>query len=70
MATKSKPRRFVSVGTAADYCDVTPKTVRRWITEGRLPAYRVGNRLIKVDLADLDALARRIPIRVGDSGAA
>ena len=33
-----------------------PKTIRRMITEGKLPAYRLGNRVIKVKITDLDSV--------------
>jgi excisionase family DNA binding protein len=54
-------RRFASVEVAADYADVSTRTIRRYIADGRLTGYRVGPRLVKVDLADLDALVRPIP---------
>jgi excisionase family DNA binding protein len=46
---------LVSLSAAAEYADVDPRTVRRWIASGRLTAYRVGPRLIKVDLNELEA---------------
>ena len=53
-------RRLVSLADAADLLDVSTRTLRRHIASGALPAYRVG-RLVKIDPADLDALARPIP---------
>jgi excisionase family DNA binding protein len=55
----SPPRR-VGLREAADYAGVHTHTVRRWIAAGRLRAYRVGPRLIRVDLADLDAIMRPV----------
>lgn len=49
-------KRLESLSAAAEYADVHPRTIRRYIAAGRLRAYRVGPRLLKVDLADLDAL--------------
>jgi excisionase family DNA binding protein len=46
---------------AASYADVSTRTIRRWIAAGLIPGYRVGPRLVKVDLADVEQLARRIP---------
>lgn len=66
--SKAGPRRLVGLLAAAEYADVSQRTVRTWIAEGRLPGYRVGAKLVKVDLNDLDALARRIP--TAGSGAA
>jgi excisionase family DNA binding protein len=55
------PRRLASLATAAAYADVSTRTLRRYISKGRLTGYRVGPRLVKVDLNELEALARPIP---------
>lgn len=57
---RSDPAR-ISIREAADSRGVHPDTIRRLIADGRLPAYRFGDRLIRVDPADLDRLDRRIP---------
>jgi len=54
-------RSLVSVAVAAEYASVAPKTIRRYIAAGRLNGYRMGPRLIRVDLAELDELLRPIP---------
>ena len=54
------PPQLVGLAAGAERLDVSVKTVRRRIAEGLLPAYRVG-RLLKVDPADLDRLARPVP---------
>jgi excisionase family DNA binding protein len=54
-------RRLGSIRDAAEYADVSTRTIRRYISDGRLTGYRVGPRLIKVDLDDLDKLLRVIP---------
>lgn len=41
---------------AADYCGVDYRTILRWIAAGYLNATRVGPKLIKVDVAQLDNL--------------
>ncbi|BBY48383.1 hypothetical protein MARA_18510 [Mycolicibacterium arabiense] len=48
--------RGVTPSAAAKFFRVHPNTVRRWIAEGRLPAYRVGPRRLLIDLADVEAL--------------
>ena len=53
-------RRLAGLAKAAEIADVHPITIRRWGEEGRLPLYRVGPRLLKVDLDELDALLRPI----------
>lgn len=60
MSSTTTPRRFVSIDAAAEYLDLATVTIRRHIASGALPAYRVGRR-IKIDLADLDRFAVRIP---------
>jgi excisionase family DNA binding protein len=37
-------------------CGVHYRTMRRWISEGRISAVRVGPKLLKVDSDDLAAL--------------
>lgn len=53
----TEPRReLLSLTEAARYANLSVGTLRRYIADGRLPGYRVGPKLMKVDLADLDAL--------------
>jgi excisionase family DNA binding protein len=54
--------RLVGLAAAAAYADVSTRTLRHYISRGRLTGYRVGPRLIKIDLNELDELARPIPI--------
>ncbi|MGB3229584.1 MAG: helix-turn-helix domain-containing protein [Mycobacterium sp.] len=49
-----------TIKAAAEHLGVDPKTVRRWISQGRLTAYRVGPRLIRIDRASLLKLARPV----------
>ncbi len=58
-------RRLVGLAAAAAYADVSTRTLRRYIAHGRLTGYRVGPRLIKIDLNELDELARSIPTARG-----
>jgi hypothetical protein len=61
-ARPSKPaRRLVGLAVAAKHADVSIRTLRRYIGQGRLTGYRVGPRLLKVDLNEVDQLARPIP---------
>lgn len=48
--------QLATVNDAAEYVGVHPKTIRRWIAQGRLTAYAAGPRLIRVDLDELDAM--------------
>jgi excisionase family DNA binding protein len=58
-------RHLVNITQAAEYADVHPMTLRRWIAAGRVPAYRAGPRLLKVDLNELDAMLRPVPVGGG-----
>jgi excisionase family DNA binding protein len=48
-------RRLASLAAAAEQYDVSEKTVRRWISDGKIKGYRVGKLLIKVDLDEIEA---------------
>lgn len=48
-------RRYVKLAEAAEYLGVTDRTVRQMIADGRLTGYRAGNRLVRVDLNEIDA---------------
>lgn len=58
-------RRLASISQAAEYAAVNPKTIRRRIASGDLTGYRMGARLIRVDLNELDQLMRPIPTTSG-----
>ena len=49
-------RHLISLAEAADRVAVSTRTLRRYIAAGRLTAYRVGLRLIKIDPNELDQL--------------
>lgn len=52
-----------TIAEAADRLSCSAKTVRRYIADGRLTGYRVGPRMLRVDLAEVDQLLRAIPTR-------
>lgn len=51
---------LVGVPKAAEKSGLDPSTIRRHIKNGRLKAYRLGPRLIKIDPAELDKLIEPI----------
>lgn len=51
---------FLDLRAAGALVGVNPITVRRWISTGTLPGYRLGQR-IRVRRGDIIAMARRIP---------
>jgi excisionase family DNA binding protein len=54
-------RQLVSLDEAAESLGLSRRTLRRRISDGTLPAFRVGPRAVRVDVADLERLARPIP---------
>ncbi len=70
MSNRLPSRRLVTVIDAAEYAACNPRTIRRRITDGSLSGYRMGSRLIRVDLNELDALFRPIPAVGGGPSAA
>ncbi|MBA3718686.1 MAG: excisionase family DNA-binding protein [Nocardioidaceae bacterium] len=68
-ATQQTARRPASIAAASEYAGVHPRTIRRWIAAGWVTAYRMGPRLIRVDMDDIDSLHKRIPAAGGGPGA-
>ena len=57
-AARSAPRRYASVQAVAAMFDVDPMTVRRWIASGLVHGYRIGDRLVKLDLDEVRGQGR------------
>jgi excisionase family DNA binding protein len=57
-STTTHRRHLVSVGQAAEYAQVSDKTIRRRITDGTLTRHQLGKRIVRVDLDELDAVLR------------
>ncbi len=51
----STRRRYVKIADAAEYLQVTDRTIRQMIADGRLTGYRSGGRIVRVDLNEIDA---------------
>jgi len=49
-------RRYITIADAAEYLQISDRTVRRLIADGELTGYRIGrsSRLIRVDLDEID----------------
>jgi len=63
--SSSAARRLRSIADAAEFAGVHPRTIRRRIADGTLNGYRMGPRLIRIDLNELDAILRPIPTAGG-----
>lgn len=69
MSTTTPARRYAPLARAADYVGCDQRTIRRYIASGQLHGYRLGQRLIRVDLNELDTLMRPIPSAAGGDAA-
>ena len=58
-------RKLVTMAAAAEHAAVSVKTIRRRVAAGDLTGYRMGSRLIRVDLHELDAIMRPMPTAGG-----
>ncbi len=67
MTTSSDHQRAPGTGTsplrdlgtvkdAAEYAKVDPATIRRWIRAGKHTRYYASSRVVRLDLAEVDAL--------------
>ncbi|MBB1030507.1 helix-turn-helix domain-containing protein [Dietzia sp. SLG310A2-38A2] len=63
MAKAESRRRMSSLPEAAEQFGVSVKTLRRYISAGRITGYRFGPRMLRVDLDELDALL--LPLAAG-----
>lgn len=61
-ARKSARPRVIPLADAAEEVGLSSRTLRRYVAERRLPAYRVGRRIM-IDPSDLDVLV--VPIGSG-----
>ena len=60
-ATYSESRQYIRQETAAERWDVSVDTIRRLIRDGKITGYRLNSRIIRVDVAEVDAAFRVIP---------
>jgi excisionase family DNA binding protein len=65
---RSPSQRPIGVREAVERLAVSEKTIRRGIADGTLPARRVGRKVIRIQVADLDRFAQHIPT-AGDDDA-
>lgn len=48
-------RRWASMLQAAEYAGVSLRTIREWISQGKITGYRINARVIRVDLNEVDS---------------
>lgn len=54
---------FITIAQAADILGCHPQTVRRLISVGKLPAFRLGPRAVRLQRDDVLAILQPIPTR-------
>lgn len=59
--TENPQPRWASLAEASEHLGVSQKTLRRMISSGTVTGYRVGPRLLRVDLRELDATPTVVP---------
>ncbi|MGO1276639.1 MAG: helix-turn-helix transcriptional regulator [Corynebacterium variabile] len=52
-------RRYETMQSAAERTGLSVKSIRRRIAEGRLTAYRMGQRVIRLDPSEVDSIFTR-----------
>lgn len=55
------PSRRVPLAEGSAYSHLSIKTLRRYIAAGLITGYRIGPKLLQVDLDELDAIVRPVP---------
>ena len=55
LSNKSVGRRWATITEVADYLGVHPVTVKHMISDGRITAYRLGARICRIDLDEVDS---------------
>ena len=57
----TKPQaRYANVRDAGTYIGVKERTIRQMIADGRLTGYKLGSRVLRVDLNEVDAAMTRV----------
>jgi excisionase family DNA binding protein len=54
----------IPVIAGAKRIGITDKTLRTWIREGKITGYRVGTKLLMVDIDEVDQLAHPVPVKI------
>lgn len=62
-------RRYVTITEASEYTGLSPRTLRTYISDGRLTGYRLGPRALRLDMTELDGLFVPIPTAAFGGGA-
>lgn len=61
-------RNLLTLDQAGERLGLRGRTVRRYVDRGLLTGYRIGPRTLRVDAAEVDALAHPIAVRTSVHG--
>lgn len=64
-AVRRQPPELLTVNEAAELIRVHPRTITRFIEDGRLPGYQIGNKIIRIRRCDLETMLIRIAPTAG-----
>lgn len=59
--SQTQRRQWITLSEAAIHLGVNQRTIRRYISAGRIKAYRLGGQILRIDLKELDASLEIIP---------
>ena len=62
MPTTTPAPEWLTLRDTAERLQISEKSVRRWIADGRLKGVRIGPRMIRVDAASVAALAQPLTV--------
>ncbi|MBA8794932.1 excisionase family DNA binding protein [Friedmanniella endophytica] len=60
MVAQPNAPTWLKMQPASDYTSLSPRTLRRYIADGVLVAYRIGPKELRFKRSDLDALFERV----------
>lgn len=60
-ADEAKEAVLIPLSEGAELVRYHPKTLRRWISQGKLTGYRVADNQIRINRSELLGLVRRVP---------
>jgi excisionase family DNA binding protein len=53
MTTSAHTPAYLTIDEVSTVCRVSGRTVRNWIRSGRLPAYKLGPKTVRISVNDL-----------------
>lgn len=62
-------KRYISLAQLSEELDISPRTARRLVAEGKLKAVRLSERCIRVERAELDKFLARASGDIGPDAA-